>query len=426
MRRDSQAEQLLADHDVDGYTHPAYSDHCFANVPGTVLSVLGGESHSLRSLPTDVFDTVDTDVDDVVVLLLDGYGFLQWERDEAELPFLSLLADRGTVTPLTSIYPSETAAAITTMHTGLQPAEHGLLGWDQYFEELDTVLQTLPFATQDGDPAPEVFDDDADPELLLSRDVETVYQRAAADGIESRAFQPESTVETPYTELACRGTDPVGYETVAELALDVRRSIESSDGRTYHYAYVPHVDSAAHFHGTESDDYRAQLAVVTECFRRELVENLDPAAADRTLFVLTADHGHVDTVPAENPDLRDCEAVWELLETDAQGEPIPPVGGPRNVQFHVEGGRVEELRNVLTARYDVLTYSRDEYLDIGLFGDRDPSDRFLRRCPDLVAVHRDLSLWHRDRPLSYSGAHGGMTPDEMLVPFAATSLSALR
>jgi len=97
---------------------------------------------------------VETDVDVVVVALVDGFGYEQFRRDRDRYDLLSRLVERGRVTPLTSIYPSETAAAITTLHTASLPVEHGLLGWDLYVEEEDLLLETLPFRTKDGrDPA---------------------------------------------------------------------------------------------------------------------------------------------------------------------------------------------------------------------------------------------------------------------------------
>jgi predicted AlkP superfamily pyrophosphatase or phosphodiesterase len=103
------------------------------------LSVL--DSSFTRQLPDDVFDGVrDGGVENVVALLVDGFGYEDWKRNRASNPFLSALTEHGTVTPLTSVYSSETAAALTTNHTGVQPVEHGLLGWYQYSQEFDGLV----------------------------------------------------------------------------------------------------------------------------------------------------------------------------------------------------------------------------------------------------------------------------------------------
>lgn len=423
MRNDPVAEDLRAERGDGWAIFPDYGELCFANVPDTVLSVLGGDAR--RPLPDAVFEGVGTDVENVVVVLLDGFGFEAWRRFQAGDALLSSVAERGAVTPLTSIYPSETAAAISTMHTGRQPVEHGLLGWNQYVPDLDAVLQTLPFATLDDEPATEAFGDDADPRLLL--DTDTIYQRAADAGVDSRLVAPGAFEDAPYDSVVKRGAETAPYGTVAEAALRIRQCLTAASGPTYVNAYVPTPDATGHEHGNESPEYRANLGMVTDCLRRELVENLDPAIAERTLLVLTADHGQVDTDPARNVDLGGLD-VEEHLRRDGSGEPIPALGGPRNLQFHVRDGHVEALRDTLesSADADLRTFAREEYLDLGLFGDREPSARFEERSPDLVAVPRELSVWYDDGHLEMLGMHGGLNPTEMLVPFAAVRLDALQ
>jgi hypothetical protein len=426
LQRGVEAE--LVERRRDGeYVLPAYEDYCFANVNPTLLSLLAGDDTGTtdgdagtgiapeRRLPEAAFAGVETDVDRVVCLFLDGYGWEHWKRDHEDVPLLSAFSERGTVTPLTSIYPSETAAATTTFHTGSTPVEHGLLGWWQYVEEVDGVVQTLPFATRDGEPADDVYPD-LHREMLFAG--ESLYRRAAAAGVDARLHLPFET-DDPQTA----GADTVVAENVADLAVSLRQDVESPDGPDYCYGYVPNVDAAAHRAGTTDDRYRAQLEMVCACLRRELVERADPAASERTLVVLTADHGIVDTQPDGNGDLRGADVVWGNLRRDGDGEPIPPVGSPRNLHLFLRDGTVERVRDAVESRWPCRTYTRAEAVDAGLFGDGDPSDLFRRRCGDLVVVHRNTGIWWRDEELV--GMHGGLTREEMLVPFAATTLADL-
>jgi len=409
-------EQSLLDEQLDdGYLFPSSEDYCFANVNPTALSVLGASVD--RELPHQVFDGVETNVDRVVVVFLDGYGWEDWQRDYEDVPLLSLLTERGTVTPLTSIYPSETAAAVTTFHTGRTPVEHGLLGWFQYVDDIDATLQTLPFVTLDGEPAGDVYPEYG-PESLY--DGSSIYERAAEDGVESRlyhSFEPKSP---------SAGATEATFETVADLGVQLRHQVEADDGADYHFAYLPHIDTAAHQVGTDADRYRARLAMVTESLRRELVEDVDSTVADDTLLLLTADHGIVDTVPDENVDLRADEELYEALRRDDEGDPIPPVGSARNVHLHLRDGSVEWARDHFESQYPCRTFTRQEAIDRGIFGDREPSDLFRRRCGDLIVVHENRGMWWEDKELDLIGMHGGLTRDEMLVPFAAARLSELQ
>jgi hypothetical protein len=67
-------------------------------------------------------------------------------------------------------------------------------------------------------------------------------------------------------------------------------------------------------------------------------------------------------------------------------------------------------------------------LQNGGLGDRGVSARFRRRCGDLVLTHRELGTWRGDAEpdeLDLVGMHGGLHPEEMLVPFAAVRADRL-
>lgn len=420
MLQDAVADELLAEHADGDWVFPAYDSYCFANVNPTAFSVLGVDTD--RTLPESVFAGVDTDVDNVVVVLVDGFGYDHWRRDYEHTPFLEEITDCGAVTPLTSVYPSETTAAMSTFHTGQEPIEHGRLGWFSYVPEVDTVLQPLPFTTLNDEPADGAVG--ATPNLLLN--AETCYESASEGGVSSTLVQPAGIANSAFSQLTNRGAEVLPYETTAEMALRIRQTLESVTGLSYISGYVPNIDSVSHEHGTEAPEYQAQLGILADCLRRELVTNLDPETAERTLLVVTADHGHVDTVPEENVDIKTLDGLETHLATDRGGNPIPAVGSPRNVQFHVTDGHLEPLRKLLDSHLDVRTFDRDEAAALGLFGNRAPSMEFERQMPDLVAVHRNRGLWYDDGHLEHVGMHGGLTRAEMLVPFAAVNLGNLR
>lgn len=431
MLRTGVADALLDEREEDGSLFPDYGGYCFAHVPETVLALLGadpatiGGSGPARTLPDDVFDGVDTDVEVVVVALIDGYGFEQFRRDYGAYPLLSDLVDRGTVTPLTSVYPSETAAAITTAHTGLLPVQHGLLGWDQYVEEAGTVLQTLPFATRDGEPAGETFDVDA--RILFEGT--SLYESLADGTVATTAVVPEGQLDSAYSRVAMAGLGGAEYDTVSEAGPAISRAVRTAEAPTYVYAYFPQVDAAAHLAGTESDAYRGRLEAVTTMLRESVVDALPAPVAERTLLVLTADHGEVDT-PGEdgNVDLREdrFDPLWGALRRDAGGDPIPPVGGPRNVQLHLRDDARADVGRLLEAELDALVMTREEAIDRELFGPGEPGALFRRRLGDLVVIPRDRSVWYDESGLAYVGMHGGLHPDEMLVPFGAARVDRLQ
>ncbi|WP_323192723.1 alkaline phosphatase family protein [Halostella sp. PRR32] len=414
MIRESVERRLRDDHGDDGYVFPAYEDYCFANVPHTVTSLLGADTG--RTLPDDVFEGVDTDgIDTVIVVLIDGFGLEQWKRDHGNHEFLSRVTEHGTVTPLTSIYPSETAAAITTFHTGVLPAQHGVIGWNVYEPTVDAEFEALPFRTKDGEAPAGLTREDV-------FDAEALYPALGERGVESHHVDP--------LDKAYAGTIPHTYEygDAADTESTLRDAVDAAEPPSYVFAYFPHVDHASHGSGTESDEYQEALSAVDETVANAL-DGVDDAAAEDTLVVVTADHGHVDTDPERNVELSGVDGLTESLRQRADGTPIRFSGSPRNVHLQFRPDRVEPLRERLLDELDGRVFRREEVLDSDLFGDVDPSETFRRRLGDIVLTHRNLGTWFGDaepEELDLVGMHGGLHPHEMLVPFAAARLSDVR
>lgn len=395
---------------------PAYGDRCFADAPTTALSPLGrfGPGDPIGAALADV----ETDVDHVVFVLADGYGFEQWARDRARgrHRLHDTFDAAGAVTPLTSVYPSETAAAITSLHTGLPPAEHGLLGWYQRVEGVPGVVQTLPFATADGTPVAQAHPDArATPADLFAGD--PLYGDLRDAGVEPHVFQPEGSVETGYTRAVTAGATRHGYGAVRGACRGACRVVEAASGHTYSLVYAPNVDGAAHRVGTDAPEYHDAVSTVLGAVQRELVDRLGSRAARRTLLCVSADHGLVGVDPAASVDLRRL-AAWERFGLGER----PPVGGPRNLQFHAS--EPESLREELATALDARVLTRREWSRRALFGPGG-SDTFERRAPDVVAAPRRGLAWYTGEELGSRGMHGGLHPAEMLVPFAAGRVADL-
>lgn len=409
MLRDGIERALRDRHHRDGYLFPAYDDYCFGNVPDTVRSVL--DAGGRRSLPADVFEGIDTAVDMVVLVLIDGFGLDAWKRHRPRCDVLNRLTEVGTVTPLTSIYPSETAAAITTLETGKLPCEHGRTGWNVYEPQIDTTF--LPLGREVKTGASEEYVTD---ESVAGCDYH--YSQLREAGIDCHCLQPFDHRGSDVTQHTYDDLNSFGERLAAVVA--------DSDSPGYIYGYLPHVDHISHAEGTDSEAYSETVATVSEEIS-DCIEGIDERTAERTLLLVTADHGHVNTDPERNIDLSANPTVMANLRRHADGTPVRMAGSPRNVHLHLREGTVSETRRALSD-YDARIFTRQEALDRDLFGDRPVTDQFRRRCGDLVVTHRDLGLWFGDvepHELSHVGMHGGLSPAEMLVPFAAARVSTL-
>jgi len=402
------ADELAGDELADGYLRPDYDGFCFSRIPATAASMAGTDLG--ETLPERAVDGVDADAERVLVLFLDAFGFRQFERVHDSVSLLESFVDAGRVTPLTSTYPSETAACVTTMHTGREPVEHGLLGWNGYDPAGDTVYETLPYAAKDGGEITvspgELFDGDP------------LYDRLTDTGIDAHVVEPD--YGTGYDEGSLVGASSHHYERTVEFAHAVRDTLRSADAPSYTYAYYPVVDAVSHDHGPDSELYGAQVAAVCDALERAFA-TLDDEIAAETAVCLVADHGQV---PIRERTELDETGVLEYVPTDRSGTPLV-LGGPRNVHLRVTDADAARAR---LADLDALVLSREEALAEGLWGRGEPGPAFERNCGDLVVIPREGSaLWPASEPeqLELAGMHGGLAPAEALVPFGVARLDDL-
>jgi hypothetical protein len=348
---------------------PDYAGGSLANLMASILGAFGASSPypELRRLPAAELAAARH----VVLLLVDGLGYHYLARHAAPRGALR----RHLRASMTSVFPSTTATAITTVHTGLAPQQHGLVGWFTHLEEAGGAAAVLPFRRRaDG---ASLAAAGVDPARLFAGP--PIFDRMDA---ETWVVSPRDIIESDYNRAHCGGARRVAYATLEEMFRCTTAAVRDSRGRAYVYAYTPEFDSLA---GTG------------------------------TAVVVTADHGFIDTVPERRLDLADYPALAELLDAPLTGEPrvaFCRTGPGQAAEF---ARRASELL-AGAAR----AWPSRQLLDKGWFGSGDPHPRLAARIGDVTLVmERDYVLrdWlPGERRYVQVGVHGGVSEDEMRIP----------
>ncbi len=365
---------------------PDYEDACIANVVPALLGNADPERGHPDWLPEPV-----RHADQVVLLVVDGLGWGQLRDRPGLAPTLS--AAEGIEQPITSVAPTTTACALTSITTGCRPCRHGLLGYRLAVG--NEILNVLRWTMGSGQAAD------------------------ARRTVPARRFQPfppfpgaEATVPvvskdgfggTGFT-AAHLGDSPLhGYKAPSSLPIEVGHLL--GEGEPFVYAYYDGIDTVAHGNGM-GDLYDAELRAVDHLVA-DVVTELPPGA----VLVVTADHGEIDVDQVE------------LLGRDIMSMVSFMSGEGRFRWLHALPGATDDLLGAAADLYGGTTWvaAREQLIEEGMFGGPLPDD-LLGRLGDVALLpHAPIAFIDpadTGENRLYS-RHGSLTGDELLVPLVA-------
>jgi len=354
---------------------PVRPDYDGTGVAGIVPALLGGDRSTLPEPARSA--------DAVVLLVLDGLGWGALQAERARLPVLSSLVGG----PVTTVAPSTTAAALTSISTGMAPSEHGLIGFRVRVD--GRVLNALAWQSEGKRPPDPVLVQRCPP--FRNREVAVVTKAE---------FRTSG-----FTEAHLRGGRFVGWRTASELVEHCRRLV--TEGEPFVYAYYPGIDEIAHLHGLHDDYYRAELA-----FADRLVGDVLAALPASAALMVTADHGQVHVGPEG---WRALGPVEELVDACS--------GDGRFRYLHARRGAHDEVLAGARAEHGQHAWvlSQEELIDEGWLGPP-PGAVVRRRLGDVViAPFAPVAIVDRTLPREAQlvSAHGSLTAAEMQVPLVA-------
>jgi hypothetical protein len=402
---------------------PDYGGRSLANIPATLARILGQEIPGLGpGLLPIYWEPLSHGVRRIVLVLLDALGYLQFRRLLREDPtsVWAGLASRGLLLPVTSVYPSTTATALASLMTGVEPIAHGLLGYELWLREYGVLAQMLAVQPAYGTGRETLLDWGLVPESFLP--VPGLGTLLAQRGIECYGYLPTALTRSPLSRMLYRGFGHLlGYEGVHDLWAQVGRGLAQDQApRSFHWVYWGGIDAAIHKHGDADgpDGWVAQYQAVTDAFETQFLPGLESRWREGTLLIVCADHGFVDTPVEYAHDVdRDPVLQRELM--------VPNSGETRASFLHClrgdDAGARDAIQQSLGDAY--LVRRTHDVVAAGLFGHAQPASESLPRLGHLHVFCRSRHyLDRRERRLVLRGRHGGLAPEEMLIPWLAVRL----
>jgi Type I phosphodiesterase / nucleotide pyrophosphatase len=401
---------------ADEVVYPAYDGLSIRNIPHSIGQLLGAPLSDDAPLDSRVWgnDRLD-DVQRVVVFLSDGLGYLYLHELMAEDPeledmILQFTDGRGFV-PITSVAPSTTAVALPTLWTGAFPVTHGMLGTTLFLREYSTLTNMLR-NTAVVNPRGSVLSDD---DLKNFTPVQGFAQHLATNHIAThlllhRAYLGKGILSAVMHRGVGYGYAHGGHSDVWVRLAEILH--ETVGQRCYLNVYVGAVDSLSHMYGAKNRyvhyEIKQQMKHLLDIVSRQSVQD------GQTLFIFTADHGHAGAPHAIDLQSESAESLRQMMRLGLTGD-------MRLGHLHLQNGCVDDaIAQIHTLYGDSLTaIESTQAISAGLFGHEPIYSESKHRLGDVVLIPR-LSTQVIDSSLgvlNLESWHGGLSQDEMLVPF---------
>ena len=423
-RRTEEESVLLAPDPGLGVPIPAYGGRSLPNLMSSLADHLGrpkeGTTAFLAPLAPnlDPFQGKPPD-GPVVVLLLDGLGWLAL-RDSAARDLGGTAARwLPRARPITSVFPTTTTIALTSLSTAAAPAQHGVVGHRVYLPRYGAVVELLRMSPL-GVPAPETLvGPDWSPSLVSG--VPSVFRR----GVTGAAISKDRFQGSGFTRLLYDGAEFVGYSAGSDLAITLTEVLSRPEPPSLILAYRDELDVVQHGRSPRPELVDLELERVGSILSF-VRRHLEPRRCRSTTFVVTGDHGQVP-LRADHQLLAHEEP--ELLGHLAR----PPSGDRRATYFAARPGQLTALRDALAVRAPPgsILLEIPRALEAGLFGPPPFHPEISERLGDLVLLMPSPGgvvysvPGARTPPHPMLGAHGGLEPEELLVPLVSGPLADL-
>lgn len=354
-------------------------NNCLSNVSNSILNYY--KVSKLHNSIKEIDDKLSKDnPDHVILILLDGLGSSILDYHLKENDFLKKNKQKD----IFSVIPTTTTAATTTIMSGMNPIEHGWLGWDVYFKDIKKIVTLFTNNLKDSKEKAEKYNV-AETKLGYKNIFELISNKNKDVHIE-KMF--------PFGENKYNS-----FEEAMKMVKNICKNYEKS----FTYVYYDNPDAIMHKTGTKSIETHEVLKKINDNIEL-LSENIN-----NSTIIVIADHGHIDSKPiflTDYPDLLDKLRMDISIES-------------RACAFFVKGDNKNEFKKIFNEKFsnDFILYDRDEIIRKKVFGEGKENKYFRDAIGDFIAFGISDKYFRSNRECKqFVSQHAGITYDELIIP----------
>ncbi len=396
---------------------PVYDGFSIMNLPASICAWLG--LNDWQTIPLDKQITLfnSRTYRQVIQIVVDGLGldlFQRFDQEESrENEQWQTFLQSGNLAALTSITPSTTSAALTSLWTGKAPAQHGITGYEMWLREYNLAANMITHTPAFFQFAPGSLTlAGFDPKAFLP--VETLGPYLLERKVKPFVLQHKSILGSGLSTMLFSGAEMVPFRGLQDMFMTLEElATDRGAEKRYIYVYWGELDELQHVYGSDNPRVKQEYRSIQHSLMH-FIERLRRQSSGDTLILLTADHGQVITEASDRNIVQNYPELVKRLH-------MLPTGESRLPYLHLRPGTEAEVRQLIENYWpgQFKVVNTESALRSGLFGPTPFHEEIVSRLGDLVLIALDNSYLYW--PLNENrlkGRHGGMHPKEMFVPLA--------
>ena len=331
--------------------------------------------------------------ENVILLLIDGLGSRIMNKILDENSFLM----QKMKSEIYSVFPPTTASCLNSIKTGLNPSEHGWLGWSTYVPVINKIINLY----NNKEKGKRNNDND-----FLRIKEQYYYNKKTITELINDAGKYKAYELNCYPHNVERNIDVVFQRILDTLKIK---------GKKYIFSYYPEPDDILHANSLKSQkavDEIKKINAKVEEYSKLILQH------EKTMLIIVADHGHLISEQKKILDnkIRNCLKTKKVFIENRSPAFLVKPGYEKNF--------VEEFNKIYGDDFYLL--SKEDILKYKLFGEYSAGNEhelFENSFGDFMAIAKDNSnkalLGESDHGMS--SYHGGYSDDEIHVPLIVIS-----
>ena len=360
----------------------------------------------------------------VLLFLVDGMGKNILDKYSSVTPYLNSLAQGGEIKTITSIFPSTTANALTTLHTALATKKHRIIDWYIYLDKTDSIFMPLPFKHVLSEPA----NNNTFRKFSSDYSQKTIYEKLFEKNIDSTIYYPKVFSGGSYNKIFMKGASINEYIDISDLLSTLVKHINKPcTGKEYIFVYWPFLDMTEHKYGPHSSEVQIHLKQLDGFIYKDFIRKLSSRAKESVGIIMTADHGQISCNPQDTHYLNNYRTLKRCFKKSKNYKNISPIGNKRDLFIHAKNTHKDILLTYLKNKINnAEIVNLDDNTIKELFGTFKEDKQFNSSIGDILILPKKNNLvwykYYKNDTYTSRGTHGGLSSEEMEIPLVISKL----